>query len=669
MGLTRRAREALPVALTVAPTLAVIAALAPSPWYITERDIFQQIGREFFVHDCSSLHCTRVLVSWILEQLPGPSLLKWKVYAVAGGTAAAAGAAALGRQLGLGARAAQWSAWLVALGAGVQITLFDPYGPDPFIYAITPWMLLWVLQQRIALAAAVAAVGVFAKEFAAAPLWIGAGYAVLARRSDLAWRCATAAMIATLIWVVLQIAVILRFNYSYGGSPSALVFEGGNFTRWFRLLGPVQSLGALALHVLPLVALAAAACRRAPRQLQKLAIASVPAWLALMYVQQPDRAIFNFQSVLAPLAALRLETAAPAFTWVFIIGYAVSNIRVVPDIARVLSPIALAVCAIGVVGVVVTSIQPYASDAQVTDPGRVSRASTRVKVAGIASAVALALALLVAADIFVHRRQESGAGVNIWGYRGPVIRQKARDEIRIVVLGGSTAFGRGLTGSMPAYLQDYLNNERLRGDAAFHSPAPIVVVNLASPYDRAAAFEGTLDDYAWLDDDVVCLYIGHDDPAPSVEAASSGWRRQSAVFRWFGYLPALPSLVRQPSATVTDVHENDDDHLAALDRAIARALASGRRVIVATHPFVTAKEGRRQDIVGARLRERFGGNRRVSYLDLRGTVDSHDPKLVESGIQPTPLGNSLIAESLSQSVFRLLDAARSDRELPRAQWP
>lgn len=658
MGLTRRAREALPVVLAVAPTLAVMAALAPSPWFITERDIFQRIGREFFIPDCSSLHCTRVLVSWILEQLPGPSLLKWKVYAIAGGTVAAAGAAALGRQLGLGARAAQWSAWLVALGAGVQITLFDPYGPDPFIYAITPWMLRWVLQERIALAAAVAAVGVFAKEFAAAPLWIGAGYAVLARRSDLAWRCATAAVVATLIWVVLQIAVILRFNYSYGGSPSALVFEGGNFTRWFRLLGPTQSLGALALHVLPLVALAAAACRRAPRQLQQLAIASAPAWLALVYVQQPDRAIFNFQSVLAPLAALRLETAAPAFTWVFIIGYAVSNIRVVPDIARVLSPMALAVCAIGVVGVVVTSIQPYASDPQVTDPRRVSRAATPVKVAGIASAFALALALLVAVDIFVHRRQESGAGVNIWGYRGPVLRQKARDETRIVVLGGRTAFGRELTGSMPLYLQDYLNNERLRSDASFHSPAPIVVVNLASPYDRAAAFEGTLEDYAWLEDDVVCLYIGHDDPAPSVEAATSGWRRQSAVFRAFGYLPALPSLVRQPSAAATDVHDSVDHQRAALDRAIARALAGGRRVIVATHPFLTADEGWRQDVLAERLRDRFDHDPRGSYLDLRRSVASNDPNLAGDGIHPTPLGNAVIAESLSQSVFRLLERDR-----------
>lgn len=652
------------LALAVAAALAVIATLAPSPWFVTERDIFQQIGRDLFIPDCSSLHCTRVLMSWILEQLPGPSLLKWKVYAVVGGTIAAIGTARLARHVGLPARVANGSAWLVAFGSGVQITLFDPYGPDPCIYAITPWMLLWVIQDRIALAASVGVVGVFAKEFAAAPLWIGVGYALLARRRELFWRCAAAAVTATLVWALLQIALILRFNYSYGGSASALVFEGGNFTRWFRLLGPTQSLGALAVHVVPVVALAAAAVRCAPRQLQHLALASIPPLLALVYVQQPDRAIWNFQPVLTPLAALPLVSASPAFAWTFVGGYALSNLRVVPQVARLLSPAAFVVCVVGAIGVLFTASRyrtaappeqrASASDAVSTD-ATVGRGFPGARVVAIVSTVALAFGLLWAADIFVHRRGESGAGVNIWGYRGPVLRQKAPNEIRVVVLGGSTAFGRELTGSMLLYLQDYLNNERLRGDAAFRSIAPITVVNLASPYDHVAAFEGTLGDYAWLHGDVACFYIGHDDPAPSADAARSGWRRQSGIFRRFGYLPVLPSFLWRRSAAVVDVHEDIDDYVAALDRAIESALAGGRRVIVATHPFITREEAWRQDIVATRLRQRFARDRRGSYLDLRRTVSLDDPKLVEDGIQPTELGNGVIAESLSQSLFRLLE--------------
>ena len=662
MDLSRRAREALPVALAVAPTLAAIAWLAPSPWYLTERDIFQRLGREFFIQDCSSLHCTRVLMSWILEQLPGPSLLKWKVYAVAGGTIAAAGAASLARHLGLPVRVAQWSAWLVAFGSGVQITLFDPYGPDPFIYAATPWMLLWILQGRVWLAASIGTVGVFAKEFAAAPLWIGVAYALLARRRDLVWPCAAAAMAATSVWVMLQIALILRFNYSYGGNPSALVFEGGYITRWIQQLGPSQSLGALAVHVVPLVMLAWAAWRLAPRALQQLALASIPPLLVLVYVQQPDRAVWNFQAVLAPLGALQLASAALSSACLFMGGYIASNVRVVPHVARLLTPAAFVVCAIGAIGVVITAAArvPMAPDrhAPQTDPVDTKMAGSvpAGQLAALAAGAALAFSLLWAADIFMHRRLESETGVNVWGYRGPVVRQKAPDEIRVVVLGGSTAFGRELTGSMPLYLQDYLNNERLRGDAAFHSAAPITVVNLASPYDHVGAFERTLDDYAWLHDDVVCLYIGHDDPAPSAEAARVGWRRQSAIFRASGYLPILPMLIAPRSAAGMDVRETVDDYAAAIDRAIARALGTGRRVIVVTHPFITPEEGRRQDLVAARLRDRFDRDQRGSYVDLRRSVTSNDPKLFEDGIQPTPLGSSVIAESLSQSVFRLLEA-------------
>jgi len=651
----------IPLVLAIALALAVIAALSPSPWYITERDIFQRTGREFFIPDCSSLHCTRVLASWILEQLPGPSLLKWKVYAVVGGTMAAAGTARLARQLGLSVRVAQWSAWLVAFGSGVQITLFDPYGPDPFMYAITPWMLLWVIQDRIALAASIGVVGVFAKEFAAAPLWIGVAYALLARR-DLLWRCAAAAMTATFVWVMLQIALILRFNYSYGGSPSALVFEGGNFTRWFRLLGPTQSLGALIVHVVPLVVLAWAAWLRAPLALRRLAFASIPPLAALVYVQQPDRAIWNFQAVLAPLAAMPLASAAPAAAWLFIGAYAASNLRVGPQVARVLTPAAFVVCAIGVVGVLTAMARSRATvpadrlspgsepvDVQIVGDGR------RGKVAAFVAGAALAFSLLWAADIFMHRRGEYGAQVNIWGYRGPVVRQKAPDEIRIVVLGGSTAFGREVTGSVPSWLQDYLNNVRLRGDASYQSKGAITVINLGTPYDHVAAFERTIDDYAWLHDDVVCLYIGHNDPAPSAEAASEGWRRQSAVFRAFRYMPILPSLLMPRLQPVVAVRESDADYLSALDRTIEHAFATGRRVIVATHPFITEEDGRRQDIVAARLRDRFERDRRGSYVDLRRSVSLTDPTLVDDGIHSTIVGGSVIAESLSQSVFRLLE--------------
>lgn len=74
---------------------------------------------------------------------------------------------------------------------------------------------------------------------------------------------------------------------------------------------------------------------------------------------------------------------------------------------------------------------------------------TRRKFAAFAvSAVAIAIAgsflALLAADLYIHRKCEQSAGMNIWGYRGPVLGRKQPNEIRVAALGGSTALGYGL---------------------------------------------------------------------------------------------------------------------------------------------------------------------------------------------------------------------------------
>ena len=62
-----------------------------------------------------------------------------------------------------------------------------------------------------------------------------------------------------------------------------------------------------------------------------------------------------------------------------------------------------------------------------------------------------ATAVLLALDLYVHAKFDdyvgrSGiSGTNIWGYRGPVVGTKQAGEHRIVVVGGSTTFGYGVT--------------------------------------------------------------------------------------------------------------------------------------------------------------------------------------------------------------------------------
>ena len=64
-------------------------------------------------------------------------------------------------------------------------------------------------------------------------------------------------------------------------------------------------------------------------------------------------------------------------------------------------------------------------------------------------------AVLVALDVYVHRKVQYEAGVNVWGYRGDVVGRKRDGEQRIVALGGSTVFGYGLrwNESWPYYLE------------------------------------------------------------------------------------------------------------------------------------------------------------------------------------------------------------------------
>ena len=89
----------------------------------------------------------------------------------------------------------------------------------------------------------------------------------------------------------------------------------------------------------------------------------------------------------------------------------------------------------------------------------------------------VALALFAAVDVYLHWRTQELAGVNIWGYRGRPVGRKRPNEIRLAMLGGSTAFGYGLPPreSIPAFLE-----RRLNADAPGRG-RHFVAVNLGAP--------------------------------------------------------------------------------------------------------------------------------------------------------------------------------------------
>ncbi len=315
---------------------------------------------------------------------------------------------------------------------------------------------------------------------------------------------------------------------------------------------------------------------------------------------------------------------------------------------------------------------------------------------------------LVALDVYVHHRVQYEAGVNVWGYRGDPVGRKKPGETRIMVLGGSTAFGYGLrwNESWPYFLEQKI------GRAQAGRPGPVSVVNLGIPTDTAQTFVSTLDSYAYLKADIAMFYEGYNDlglnvnpPKNTTNPAVShylAWRYQSPIFRWTGYFPILPLVLsekaqvllhgritpgpggdvvfrpdlaarttaaamksaadlgvaierRLGSLTGTEaprsgVTEADCGHwreyCGAVEAAVQHALSRGQLAIVITQPYVSDLHIEQQTALAAMMARRFGSDPRVRYVNLGRVVDMNDHSINYDGLHLVAKGNERLADEL-----------------------
>jgi hypothetical protein len=304
-----------------------IAWASPLPQRVTDRDVYEATEAHGVVYDCSDIHCFRVLVPWLLGPLPGLSIVKWKIYAVLCNAAAAVAVFGLSLTFGLSRRAAWFASVGSAFGFGSLYTLHDVYTSDPLMYLLGPFLTNALLTERVAIAAAVGVVGVLAKEFAAAPLYLVTACYAIERRWALAARALTAANAALIVWLLLTLTLMLRFNYTYAGSASADLAGGGNLVGWLHRLGPRGIASAMFNEFGALWLLAPAGFLCAPRRLRMTAAVALPIAALFAYVQQPDRALWNMHFLVLPLAAVLLDRA-PALGWATMAAFAVGNLRV-----------------------------------------------------------------------------------------------------------------------------------------------------------------------------------------------------------------------------------------------------------------------------------------------------------------------------------------------------
>jgi len=313
--------------LALVVCLGAIAWASPIPPRVTDRDVYEATATHGVVYDCSDLHCFRVLVPWVLGRLPGPSIVRWKAYAVLSNAAAAVAVFCLSLTLGLSRRAAWFASIGSAFGFGSLYTLHDVYTSDPLMYLAGPLITNELLRGRFVVAAALGGVGVLAKEFAAAPLYLVTAAAAIERRWTAALRALAAANFAFMIWLALTLTLMLRFNYTYSGSASANLGGGANLVGWLSRQSTRGILSAMFVEFGALYVLTPVGFVFAPSRLRRLALAAVPIAALFAYVQQPDRALWNVHFLILPLAAVLVDRA-PAPAWATLAAFALANLRV-----------------------------------------------------------------------------------------------------------------------------------------------------------------------------------------------------------------------------------------------------------------------------------------------------------------------------------------------------
>lgn len=310
--------------------VAVLSAVAfiSSRLRLPDTFFYTSAAEQGVVPGCAEIHCFRILIPWTIGALPGPALLKWKSYGVLCNAAAAIAVFDLCLVFGLSRRASTIAAALTVFGFGSFYTLFEPYTSDPLMFWLTPLVMRLALEDRASVAGAIACVGVFAKEFIVVPIAIVAIADAIGRRWERAFRLAVACAAAFAVWLALHLFLRFQFGYTYGPNKSPRLFAGSYLFFWLRHMSPRGAASAMFNEFGPAWLLIPVGWLSAPRKLRQLIVAALPLACVFSYVQQPDRALWNFNFFTSPLAALVLEPLPNVFVAAFLAVFAFANLKV-----------------------------------------------------------------------------------------------------------------------------------------------------------------------------------------------------------------------------------------------------------------------------------------------------------------------------------------------------
>jgi hypothetical protein len=299
----------------------------------------------------------------------------------------------------------------------------------------------------------------------------------------------------------------------------------------------------------------------------------------------------------------------------------------------------------------------------------------KVIAALLVESVLIAGLLVIVADQVAHAHVERLGGVNIWGYRGPVLHQKQANEIRIAVVGGDLAFGWGVAASetLAPSVRDGVTSVVVASD---RRQSVVTAVTLGALGLAPSEYASWIDHHAALRLDVICIVA---DPSGHPLAQSPFLpARRSAAFRMFGYSPILPLVLVEKgalrhsmparlagdvmvyaaglfSAQVAPQSTSDDprSYLGALETAIrtgVRRAAAG--VVVVSAPDSAAASIDRQGV--RELVVSTFADAPVRFVDLGDDPAMHSAALRLDGFNFSTAGHAAAARDVAPAVVELL---------------
>jgi hypothetical protein len=295
-------------------------------------------------------------------------------------------------------------------------------------------------------------------------------------------------------------------------------------------------------------------------------------------------------------------------------------------------------------------------------------------------AVVLGGLVTIALDMYAHKRVETVGGVNIWGYRGPVMRQRAPNEIRIAVVGGELAFGWGVAEG-ETLAPNLRRLVALEIDQRGQALRPVEAVNLGAIGLPPRMYAAWIERFAYLRPDIVCVVV---DPRRHETRRRPMPDRRSLVFGAFGYAPMLP-LVLEEKGTITgwSAVRLAGTALAAVDRTLSRpgvgdsgtaagapdapaayvdaivaaartALNGGAKVVVVAPTYGDDADAADHEQLSAAVSALERETGRVRFVDLGDEPAVYDEALRLDGFSFGAGGNAATAELVSPAVLSLL---------------